>query len=136
MADKKTVLVTRKLPEAVEARLARDYDARLNPDDRLYSADDLLALSEGAVAIVPCHTERFNAELIERLPASVEAIVNFSVGYDIYEMTDKDKLSRQLMFVRCNPLLYKAIFGRLCADCISLFTNASPKMASFQAFSS
>ncbi|MBI3113588.1 MAG: D-glycerate dehydrogenase, partial [Rhodospirillales bacterium] len=37
MANKPVVLVTRRLPSAVEARLRRDYDARLNPDDRLYS---------------------------------------------------------------------------------------------------
>ena len=30
---KPILLVTRKLPEAVEARAARDYDARLNLDD-------------------------------------------------------------------------------------------------------
>ena len=28
------VLVTRKLPAAVEARLSERYDVRLNPDDR------------------------------------------------------------------------------------------------------
>lgn len=79
---KPTVLVTRKLPDAVEARLARDYDARFNPDDRLYSADDLIAAAEGADAILPCHTEKFTAGVIERLPACVKAICNFSVGYD------------------------------------------------------
>ncbi len=42
MSDKPVVLVTRKLPEAVEERLRRDYEARLNPDDTLYSKDELL----------------------------------------------------------------------------------------------
>jgi hypothetical protein len=41
MATKPTVLVTRKLPEAVEIRLAKDYDTHLNPDDVLYSPDEL-----------------------------------------------------------------------------------------------
>ena len=36
MSDKPPiVLVTRKLPDAVEDRLGRDYQARLNPDDAL-----------------------------------------------------------------------------------------------------
>ncbi len=82
MSDKQTVIVTRKLPETVEARVARDYDAHLNPDDRLYSADDLIKLCEGAFGVIPCHTEKFDAELIARLPASVKAICNFSVGVD------------------------------------------------------
>jgi hypothetical protein len=30
---KPILLVTRKLPEAIEARAAQDYDARLNPQD-------------------------------------------------------------------------------------------------------
>ncbi len=36
MSEKPTILVGRKLPEAVEARLQRDYNAILNPDDTLY----------------------------------------------------------------------------------------------------
>ncbi len=82
MTAKPAVLVTRRLPEAVEARLARDYDARLNRDDRLYSADELIALAAGADAILACHTEHFPADVIARLPARVRAIVNYSVGYD------------------------------------------------------
>ena len=34
-AKKPRVLVTRKLPAAVEARLARDFDAVLNKEDKL-----------------------------------------------------------------------------------------------------
>ena len=80
MSEQLTVLVTRKLPEAVEDRLRRDYDARLNPDDRFYPSDELVALADGADAILPCHTEILSAEVIARLPDSVRAIVNFSVG--------------------------------------------------------
>jgi len=80
--SKPVVLVTRKLPQAVEARLARDYDARLNPDDTLYERSDLLARAEGADAIMPCHTEHFDADVFARLPKSVKIIANFSVGYD------------------------------------------------------
>jgi lactate dehydrogenase-like 2-hydroxyacid dehydrogenase len=79
---KPVVLVTRKLPDAVENRLRRDYQPRLNPDDRLYSSDELIAKAAGAAAIVPCHTERFSAEVITRLPDSVRIIANFSVGFD------------------------------------------------------
>lgn len=79
---KPVVLVTRKLPDAVEARLLRDYDARLNPGDDLYSADELVKRAEGADAILPCHTEKFTADVIARLPKSIRAIANFSVGYD------------------------------------------------------
>ena len=79
---KPVVLVTRKLPEAVEARLARDYDPRLNPTDRLYASEALIEAARGADAILPCHTEHLSADVIVRLPAEVRIIANFSVGYD------------------------------------------------------
>ena len=82
MAKRPTVLVTRKLPEAVEARLERDYEARLNPDDSALDTDALLRAAEGVDAIMPCHSERFPAEVIARLPSSVKIIANFSVGTD------------------------------------------------------
>ena len=82
MNEKPVVLVTRRLPAAVEARLQSDYAPRLNLDDALYSSEHLLELAAGAAAIIPCHTERLSAEVIARLPESVQAICSFSVGYD------------------------------------------------------
>lgn len=92
MSDKPVVLVTRKLPDAVEARLARDYDAILNPDDKLYSPDDLVALSSKVDAYLPCHTEHFTRDVIERLDDRVKVIANFSVGVDHCDLdAAKDK---------------------------------------------
>ena len=67
MAGRPVVLVGRKLSPAVELRLARDYDARFNPQDRLYPSDELLHLAAGANAILPCHTERLSAEVLAQL---------------------------------------------------------------------
>jgi lactate dehydrogenase-like 2-hydroxyacid dehydrogenase len=82
MSDKPVVLVTRKLPAAVEDRLRRDYQPILNEQDRRYDSDELLKLAEGADAILACHTERFSRDVIERLPRRVRVIANFSVGVD------------------------------------------------------
>lgn len=82
MTDRPRVLVTRRLPDAVEARLRRDYDPLLNDQDRVYTSDELLALAADVDAIIPCHTERLSAEVIGRLPQRVRAICSFSVGYD------------------------------------------------------
>lgn len=86
MNKKSVVLVTRKLPQAVEDRLRRDYQPRFNQDDRLYSTDELLALAQGADVILPCHTEKLSADVIARLPGSVKAIVCFSVGVDYVDL--------------------------------------------------
>ena len=82
MNVKPVILVTRKMPDAVEARLKRDYSPILNPDDKLYSEEEIIKLASKADAILPCHTERMTADLIRRLPHSVKAIANFSVGVD------------------------------------------------------
>ncbi len=82
MGEKPVVVVGRKLPPNVEARLARDYRPKLNPDDRLYSTDELLDLAADADAVLACHTEHFAAGVFERLPKTVKIIANFSVGVD------------------------------------------------------
>lgn len=79
---KPVVLVTRKLPDAVEERLRRDYSPILNPNDALYTPEQIIERAKGADAIMPCHTEKFGADVIARLPERVRVIANFSVGYD------------------------------------------------------
>ena len=59
MSDKPVLLVTRKLPDAVEARAMRDYDAILNTSDEQLSAADLIERSKGVDAILTCSTELF-----------------------------------------------------------------------------
>jgi lactate dehydrogenase-like 2-hydroxyacid dehydrogenase len=82
MSGKPIVVVGRKLPEAVEARLRRDYRPRLNDDDRLLSTDALMERLAGADALLACHTEHLDAAAIRRLPDSVRIVANFSVGVD------------------------------------------------------
>jgi len=81
LASKPTILVTRKLPPAVEARATRDYDARLNPDDRIIGPD-LPARSEGCDGLLICSSEKITRDMVARLPASIRAIATFSVGYE------------------------------------------------------
>jgi len=79
---KPTVLVTRRVPPAVEARLVRDYRARLNDDDSVYGADELLERAQGADGLLVCATEKLTADLIRRLPPQVRICATYSVGFD------------------------------------------------------
>jgi lactate dehydrogenase-like 2-hydroxyacid dehydrogenase len=79
---KPRALVTRKLPEAVEARLGRDYVARLNPSDEIFDLDALVAAAAGQDALLVTASERMSADVIERLPASVRIIATYSVGFE------------------------------------------------------
>jgi glyoxylate reductase len=83
MPESKTkILVTRRMPPNVEKRVARDYQATLNADDRTMSSTELVAAAKGHDGIICCSTEKFTAEVIAALPESVKILATFSVGYE------------------------------------------------------
>ena len=82
MNKKATVLVTRKMPPAVEKRLSESYHCRFNDEDIRYTAEQILQKATDCDGILCCHTESFNHELVSLLPDSIKIIVNFSVGVD------------------------------------------------------
>ncbi len=82
MSSKPRVFVTRKLPAAVEARLLRDYQPMLNPNDKSYSADDIATGSAGCDGLLPCPSDKLTAEVVAQLPASIRVVATFSVGYE------------------------------------------------------
>jgi len=76
------LLVTRRLPAAIEARTARDYEARLNVEDTPRTGPDILRLAAGADAILCCPADRLDGATIAALPASIRVLGTFSVGFD------------------------------------------------------
>jgi lactate dehydrogenase-like 2-hydroxyacid dehydrogenase len=77
-----SVLFTRKLPEAVERRAARDYRLIANPEDRALSADELVGRSQDVDAVVCTVADKMNAGVLTRLPARVRIVASFGVGTD------------------------------------------------------
>ena len=82
MADRPVVLATRRLTDAVHARLESDYEAVLNLEDRVFDRDELIERCQSVDAVLPCHTEIFSADVIAALPARLRVIANHSVGVD------------------------------------------------------
>ncbi len=82
LSTKPVVFVTRRLPEAVEARLERDYEVRWNATDAVLEGDALVDGANGADGILTCPTERWTAAMLEALPASIRIMATFSVGHD------------------------------------------------------
>ncbi len=76
------VVVTRRLPEEVEARLAESFDAVLNPDDRPLGPDGLSEAIRTADALVPTVTDRLTAEVLAAAPRRARILANFGVGLD------------------------------------------------------
>src|SRR5476651_592519 len=79
---KPRVLATRHFPPDVETRLAANFDARLNPEDRLDDGPALIKATDGIDGIMCAAGDPLNAATIAALPASVRMIATFSVGYE------------------------------------------------------
>ena len=82
----KVIVVTRKLPDAVEQQLKSEFTARFNDSDRAYTTHELIDLAADADALLVTVTDRIDANLIEALPSSLRIIANFGVGYEHIDM--------------------------------------------------
>ena len=76
------ILVARRMPDNVTARVSRDFDATLSPDDKIMSSAELIAACQGHTGVICCASEQFTAEVIGKLPDSIKIISTFSVGYE------------------------------------------------------
>ncbi len=76
------VWIPRRLSEATLARARRDYDVILKDDDSPGTADEIVAMSARADAMIPCHSERFGADVVARLDPRLKIVANHSVGTD------------------------------------------------------
>ena len=76
------VIVTRRLPLAVERRLAESYDVRLNEFDRALSPDELRDAAASTDALVPCVSDRIPSGVIEAGRTRLRIIANFGAGTD------------------------------------------------------
>lgn len=79
---KPLVVITRKLPDAVETRMRELFDARLNVEDRALSQPELVAAVGEADVLVPTVTDRIDAALIEQAGPNLKLIANFGNGVD------------------------------------------------------
>lgn len=91
MPDRPTVLVTRRLTDAVHNRLERDYNPVFNLDDRVFDRDELMANCQSVDAVIPCHSEHFSADVIAALPERLKVIANHSVGVDHVDLAAAKK---------------------------------------------
>jgi glyoxylate reductase len=81
-SKKPLVIVTRKLPEAVETRMRELFDARLNVDDQPMSQAQLAEAVRVADVLVPTVTDRIDRSLISQAGAQLKLIANFGNGVD------------------------------------------------------
>lgn len=76
------VVVTRRLPDAVEARMAELFDVELNRDDRPFGRRQLEDAVLRADVLVPTVTDAIDRDLLEKAAPRLRLIANFGNGVD------------------------------------------------------
>ena len=79
---KPKVVVTRRWPMPVEARLTELFDARLNADDHRMDTGELQDALRAADALLPTVTDRISAEVLGASPRRARIIGSFGVGFN------------------------------------------------------
>ena len=76
------VIVTRKLPEAIEARMMELFTTRLSSDDRAMSRGELAAAVKECEVLVPTVTDRIDAAVLAQAGERLKLIANYGTGVD------------------------------------------------------
>ena len=84
MASRKKplVVISRKLPDAVETRMCELFDTRLNLTDKPLSKAELTEAVKTADVLVPTVTDKIDADLIAQAGPRLKLIANFGNGVD------------------------------------------------------
>ena len=77
-----SVVVTRRLPEAVETRMKELFDVQLREDDTPMTRAELVEAMASADVLVPTVTDEIDAGLIAQAGARMRLIANYGAGWD------------------------------------------------------
>lgn len=77
-----SVVVTRRLPEAVETRLSELFNVTLRDDDRPMSRAELVEAMQSADVLVPTITDQIDGGLLGQAGDQLKLIANFGAGFD------------------------------------------------------
>lgn len=80
--SKPKVVITRRWPDAAEARAKELFDVRLNEDDHPMSAAELQDALKNADAVCPTVSDAINAEVLSAEPMQCKILGNFGVGFN------------------------------------------------------
>lgn len=84
---KPLVIVTRKLPRAVEAIMQDLFDVRLNDDDHPFSQDELIKAVKEADILVPTVTDRIGYDLLAEAGERLRLIANYGAGINNIDLS-------------------------------------------------
>ncbi|MEK6216749.1 MAG: D-glycerate dehydrogenase, partial [Boseongicola sp.] len=100
MSDQRlSVVVTRRLPQAVETRLSELFGVRLNADDVAMTQEQLAEAMRTADVLVPTLTDQIDAPLLAQAGERLKLIANFGAGVDHIDVAT----ARQRGILVANP---------------------------------
>ena len=79
---KPTVVVTRKLPDAIETRMMELFDVQLNLSDEPMTRAQIQEAMQSAEVLVPTVTDRIDAPLLAQAGDRLKLIASFGTGVD------------------------------------------------------
>ncbi|MBT4888802.1 MAG: D-glycerate dehydrogenase, partial [Rhodospirillales bacterium] len=83
MVNKKPrVVITRKLPDAIETRMMELFDVKLNLDDIPMSTSQLIDAVKTADVLVPTVTDKIDAGILAQAGPDMRLIANYGTGVD------------------------------------------------------
>jgi len=77
----KKILITRKLIKSSEEYAQKVFNTKLNEKDKLLTKDEIIQKSSDCDGILSSITDKFDENLILKLPNKIKIISNFAVGY-------------------------------------------------------
>jgi lactate dehydrogenase-like 2-hydroxyacid dehydrogenase len=77
----KKIFVTRKLLKENEDKLSELFETKLNLDDKIYSAQEIVEGSKDCDGILSSVTDPINSDTISKLSSSIKIIANGAVGF-------------------------------------------------------
>jgi glyoxylate reductase len=80
--QKPLVIVTRKLPDAIETRMMELFATRLNLADKPLSQGELIEAVKEADVLVPTVTDRIDAGILSQAGPRLKLIASFGTGVD------------------------------------------------------
>jgi glyoxylate reductase len=80
--ERLSVVVTRRLPDAVETRMSELFNVELREGDTPMSKADLVAAMQRADVLVPCITDEIDAGMLAQAGDRLKLIANYGAGVD------------------------------------------------------
>ncbi|MHC1760802.1 MAG: 2-hydroxyacid dehydrogenase [Negativicutes bacterium] len=84
--ERKSVYVTRMIPEANIDELRQCFDVEVNPEDRALSKEELKEKVRGKTAVISLLTDTIDGEVLDAAGPQLKIVANYAVGFNNFDV--------------------------------------------------